>query len=209
MGMSAACADRMRQGACGDCARVEPCKALFARLFGQSAPKQRRSREARERPFESLKSPLLTMLGQVARAIESSAREHAEGEPCGAPGTGPRARQKGRVRPAPHAETGEGSFRRAIEQRIEPMLERGPVRIEEVARALGCSRQTLYRRLKQEGVTFAALLDDLRRRLGLHYVRERGMPVKEAAYRLGFSEPAAFSRAYKRWTGSSPRRLDS
>ena len=87
------------------------------------------------------------------------------------------------------------------------MLERGPVRIEEVARALGCSRQTLYRRLKEEGVTFAELLDSLRRRLGLLYVRERGMPVKEAAYRLGFSEPAAFSRAYKRWTGSSPRRM--
>ena len=133
----------------------------------------------------------MTMLGHVARAIEANARP-----------------QIARVRER-EAEAPAGSFRREIELRVEPLLERGPVRIEAVARGLGCSRQTLYRRLKEEGVTFAELLDGLRRRLGLHYVRERGMPVKEAAYRLGFSEPAAFSRAYKRWTGSSPRRLDS
>jgi AraC-like DNA-binding protein len=193
MRMSAACADRMRRGHCGDCARVDPCKALFAQLFGRSAPDQRPRDETDERPFENARSPLMTMLGLVARAIEANARPQNE-----------KVRVNDREVDAP-----EGSFRREIEQRIEPMLERGPVRIEAVARALGCSRQTLYRRLKEEGVTFAELLDALRRRLGLHYVRERGMSVKEAAYRLGFSEPAAFSRAYKRWTGSSPRRLDS
>ena len=78
----------------------------------------------------------------------------------------------------------------------------GPYR--PVARALGCSRQTLYRRLKAEGITFAELLDRLRRRLALRFVREQGLSVKEAAYRLGFSDPAAFSRAFKRWTGMSP-----
>ena len=93
-----------------------------------------------------------------------------------------------------------------IERLLEPMLALGPVHIDQVARALGCSRQTLYRRLKAEGITFAELLDRLRRRLALRFVREQGLSVKETAYRLGFSDPAAFSRAFKRWTGMSPER---
>jgi AraC-like DNA-binding protein len=121
-------------------------------------------------------NPFLALLAEVARAIE------------------------GKVAAA--KKTSE--FRREVERRIEPMLASGPVRIDSVARALGCSRQTLYRRLKVEGVTFAALLDGLRRRLALRFVREQGLPVKEAAWRLGFSDPAAFSRAFKRWTGTSP-----
>ena len=95
------------------------------------------------------------------------------------------------------------TFRREVEQVLEPLLASGEVGIDRIARALGQSRQTLYRRLKAEGVTFEQVLDALRHRLALRYMRE-GMSVKEAAYRLGFSEPAAFSRAFKRWTGHSP-----
>ena len=75
----------------------------------------------------------------------------------------------------------------------------------EVARDLGVSRHTLYRRLKAEGATFETVLDGLRHRLALRLVRDQGLSVKEAAWRLGFSDPTAFSRAFKRWTGTSPR----
>ena len=95
------------------------------------------------------------------------------------------------------------AFRREVERELEPLLAGGDAGIDRVARALGCSRQTLYRRLKTEGTTFEQVLDDLRRRLALRYMRE-GLSVKETAYRLGFSESAAFSRAFKRWTGRSP-----
>ena len=125
-------------------------------------------------------NPFLAFLGDVAKAIEG--RIPAQTRP-----------------PRPSA------FRREVERVLEPMLGSGPVRIDEVARALGCSRQTLYRRLKAEGATFAELLDGLRHRLALRFVREEGLSVKESAYRLGFSDPAAFSRAFKRWTGASPR----
>jgi AraC-like DNA-binding protein len=101
----------------------------------------------------------------------------------------------------------ETPFRRRVEQHLEPLLASGPVRVEEVARALGYSRQTLYRRLKAEGTTFETVLDDLRRRVALRLVREEGVAVKEAAWRLGFSDAAAFSRAFKRWTGKSPRAM--
>ena len=97
------------------------------------------------------------------------------------------------------------AFRRQVEDRIEALLETGEARVDRVAGDLGLSRQTLYRRLRDEGVTFEELLDELRHRLALRYLREERMSVKAASYRLGFSEPAAFSRAFKRWTGNSPR----
>ena len=96
-------------------------------------------------------------------------------------------------------------FRGEVERRMEAMLATGEVRIDRVAADMGLSRQTLYRRLKEEGATFEELLDGLRHRLALRYLRADQLSVKAAAYRLGFSDPAAFSRAFKRWTGSSPR----
>lgn len=95
-------------------------------------------------------------------------------------------------------------FRRTVDRHLEPLLASGPIHIEEVARALGFSRQTLHRRLKAEGATFEQVLDALRRRVALRLIREEGVAVKEASWRLGFSDPAAFSRAFKRWTGKSP-----
>ena len=95
-------------------------------------------------------------------------------------------------------------FRQEVENAIAPMLGNGDVSIENVARALGMSRQTLYRRLKAEGVTFEAILDAKRRSLAIRYLGHERTSVKAAAYKLGFSEPAAFSRAFKRFTGVSP-----
>lgn len=97
------------------------------------------------------------------------------------------------------------AFRREVEARMKIHLETGEVGIDRVAGDLGMSRQTLYRRLKEEGVTFEDLLDKLRHRLALRYLKEERMSVKATSYRLGFSDPAAFSRAFKRWTGSPPR----
>lgn len=97
------------------------------------------------------------------------------------------------------------AFRREVERRMESLLESGQVSIDRIALDLGLSRQTLYRRLKEEGVTFEALLDKLRKRLALRYLKQDRLSVKATSYRLGFSDPAAFSRAFKRWTGASPR----
>ena len=136
-----------------------------------------RSRAARPRGEAPppARNPFFAFLGEVARAVEAKAK--------------PR----------------ETPFRRQVERRMEPLLAADPVRIDRIARELGYSRQTLYRRLKAEEVTFQELLDGLRHRLALRFVREEGLSVKEAAWRLGFSDPAAFSRAFKRWTGKSPR----
>lgn len=97
------------------------------------------------------------------------------------------------------------SIRGRVESLLLPILHTGGASMETIAGKLGLSRQTLFRKLKAEGVTFEKVLDELRHKLALEYLNGKKIPVKQTAYLLGFSEPAAFSRAFKRWTGSSPR----
>ncbi len=92
-----------------------------------------------------------------------------------------------------------------IEHLLIPILHQGEPSADAIAKELGLSRPTLYRRLKAEGTTFAKVLDELRHKLALHYLHGRKVSVHEAAYLVGFSDPSAFSRAFKRWTGKSPR----
>ncbi len=96
------------------------------------------------------------------------------------------------------------SVRGQVESLLLPILHTGDAGIERVAGKMGLSRQTLFRKLKAEGVTFERVLDGLRHRLALHYLEGAKVSVNETAYLVGFSEPAAFSRAFKRWTGMSP-----
>jgi AraC-like DNA-binding protein len=97
------------------------------------------------------------------------------------------------------------TMRGRVENLLIPILHTGEVSMEMIAVKLGLSRQTLFRKLKAEGVTFEKVLDELRHKLALHYLNGKKVPVNQTAYLVGFSEPAAFSRAFKRWTGSSPR----
>jgi AraC-like DNA-binding protein len=92
-----------------------------------------------------------------------------------------------------------------VEALLIPDLHKGDPSIERIAEHMGLSRQTLYRKLKAEGATFEKLLDELRHKMALHYLNGRKVSVNETAYLVGFSEPSAFSRAFRRWTGTSPR----
>ncbi len=99
------------------------------------------------------------------------------------------------------------SVRARVETILIPVLHSGGANIDRVARSLGLSRQTLFRKLKAEGVTFQKVLDELRKKMAIHYLTRKDISVSETAYLVGFSDPAAFSRAFKRWTGSSPRKM--
>ena len=85
------------------------------------------------------------------------------------------------------------------------ILHTGEASMDLIAEKLALSRQTLYRQLKAEGVTFEQVLDELRHKLALHFLAGKKVSVNETAYLVGFSDPAAFSRAFKRWTGASPK----
>jgi AraC-like DNA-binding protein len=81
--------------------------------------------------------------------------------------------------------------------------------IQDIAAGLGLSKASLYRRLADEGCGFEEVLDALRHRMALHYLSGRKVSVNETAYLVGFSDPTAFSRAFKRWTGATPGSLQS
>jgi len=79
------------------------------------------------------------------------------------------------------------------------------VNIEECAKALKMSSRHLRRKITDEGSSFKTLQDQFRRMLAEKYLRFTDMNLEEIAERLGYSDAANFSNAFKRWTGISPR----
>ena len=90
-------------------------------------------------------------------------------------------------------------------QAVERSLPRGSPSLLQVGKQLGLSARTLQRRLKEEGTTFAAVIDGVRKRLALEWVDSGRLTLSEVGYKLGFADPSAFRRAFHRWTGKSPR----
>ena len=69
------------------------------------------------------------------------------------------------------------------------------------------SPRKMQRHLAEEGTSYKSLLNDARVDLARNYVREARLNVTEIAFVLGFADTSTFSRAFKRWTGMSPRRF--
>jgi AraC-like DNA-binding protein len=97
------------------------------------------------------------------------------------------------------------SFRSQVENAIVPLLPHGMVRVGEIARDLGVSQRTLARRLAVEGATFSEVLEGLRGDLARQYLADEGLTVSQVAWLLGYQEISAFTHAFKRWTGMTPR----
>ncbi len=104
-----------------------------------------------------------------------------------------------------HRPRARGTFRTAVENAIVPELPHGDVQVERVARHLGLSRRTFARKLAVEGLTYSALLEELRLALALRYLADPELSISKIAWLLGYREASAFSRAFRRWTGASPR----
>ena len=96
------------------------------------------------------------------------------------------------------------SLTERVRQLLMGELSHGRLTAQQVAGQLRMSRRTLCRKLESEGTSFTALLADLRQRLALQYVGGHDLGLSEIAFLLGFSEAAAFHRAFKRWTGQTP-----
>lgn len=98
---------------------------------------------------------------------------------------------------------GNSGMARDVRAAAQAAIASGQCTLGSTARALGTSERTLQRRLREEGTSFAELVDCLRREMAVEYL-DKQMSVGEIAWLLGYSEPSAFHHAFKRWTGVTP-----
>ena len=85
----------------------------------------------------------------------------------------------------------------------------GEPSLERIADHLGLTPRSLQRKLQELGTSYNDVLDQMRRQLAMRYLREPQMAICEVAYLLGFSESSSFHRAFKRWTGLTPKEFRS
>lgn len=88
---------------------------------------------------------------------------------------------------------------------LTDQLPSGEVSQDSIAEQLNLSLRSLQRKLSEEGVTYKEVLDNTRRDLAISYMQESGHSINELTYLLGFADGSSFSRAFKRWTGKTPR----
>jgi AraC-like DNA-binding protein len=94
---------------------------------------------------------------------------------------------------------------RAILERQHNTLDRQ--KLPDVSRMLGLSRRAIRRHLAAEGHSFSRILQSLRRDQAMRLLENVGMPIKDIAEAMGYSDPSAFHRAFRRWTGVTPRQF--
>jgi AraC-like DNA-binding protein len=100
-----------------------------------------------------------------------------------------------------------GTLRHDLEHAIALLLPHGKAHLGDVAARLGMSRRTLARRLASQGLTFAGVLAELRADLAKRELRDASLTISQVAWLLGYREVSAFTHAFKRWTGKTPREM--
>ena len=97
------------------------------------------------------------------------------------------------------------SFAFQVRRVLAAQMAKGTTEIQNIARALATSTRSLQRRLAAAGVSYQQLLDLTRRDAAGEFLGNPTLSIGEVAYLLGYSEPAAFHRAFKRWNGMTPQ----
>ena len=97
-------------------------------------------------------------------------------------------------------------LQRMVANQLLNLLPKGEAQSAVVARELNMSTRSLTRQLAAEGTSFGEILKRLRQQLASRHLADERMSVQQIAWLLGYSEPGAFIHAYKKWTGTTPRR---
>lgn len=99
------------------------------------------------------------------------------------------------------------TMRHTVRAAIWSGLGDGKPSLERVATALRISPRTLQRRLSAEGTSLHRELEAIRQTMAAALLRDRSYSIADVAFLLGYSEPSAFFRSFKRWTGTTPRQF--
>lgn len=99
------------------------------------------------------------------------------------------------------------SWRARVREHLRRSLSGGAPSLEETARHLSTSTRNLQRQLTALNTTYSLVIDELRAEEARRLVHDQTLSVTEIAFLLGYSESRAFLRAFKRWTGESPKRF--
>jgi AraC-like DNA-binding protein len=98
-----------------------------------------------------------------------------------------------------------GDARDEVRSVLSAQATAGEMTIDAVARRLSTTPRTLQRRLARGGASFEGLRDEARRQAAELYLSTTTLTIAEVTYLLGYSEPTAFHRAFKRWHGTTPQ----
>lgn len=101
--------------------------------------------------------------------------------------------------------SGHGEADISTRVRAELVAGDGYPSLPDIARRLGLAERSLKRRLQQEGTCYTDLLEEARRRDARQLLRHGDIDIQSVALQLGYENPANFTRAFRRWTGESPR----
>jgi AraC-like DNA-binding protein len=94
-----------------------------------------------------------------------------------------------------------------VRELIIERLPKSSANIDAIADELNIGSKTLERRLAERGESFSRLLDETRQKAAKHYLEATDLRLSEVAYMVGYTEPAALARAFKRWTGETPNQF--
>ena len=96
-----------------------------------------------------------------------------------------------------------------VQQTLRELMLDGHPTLRELSSSLGYSVRTLQRRLADHAngphLSYSQLLDQVRRKEACRLLSETSLKITDIAEKLGYSDPASFSRAFHRWTGGTPR----
>jgi AraC-like DNA-binding protein len=99
----------------------------------------------------------------------------------------------------------DATLEKQVRLAVRRSLSEGVPTLSDVAEELAMSARTLQRRLSDQGFSFQTLVDTARRELAQQLLRETDYSLAEIAFLTGFSEQSGFTRAFKRWSGQTPR----